>query len=631
MLRLPDRLMYGTVVLLGVLLLAVLALINGSIGAHLLTFNTHVQFALLCGGVGLVVWGLSGNSQQNTSEHTPPRPAWRLPCHHLILLGITALALALRLWQLDGAVHYWIDEQQFANATVYFRERADVRLLAPFTGVAAFPWLYPYWQAGGITLLGANLLGLRVVSALLGTLTIPAIYLLGAALWDRPTGLLAALLLATFPPHIQFSRVGISEIAGPLFGTLGLAFVARGLTRYSRMDFALGGALLGMTHYFHEGSRLFFTPLATAWITAVLVIQRPRGRLRLALLAGLALLLVAIPIYYTLLAQERSLLNRLSENSAGLDGQYWRQLFEGDNWERHVAFHILPAFFSYTTYPDTSFFYMGHTALLLVGVMPVFFLGLFALLWRWRWPGALLGLGWLLSLSLGNSFLTSSLDYPRYVMGFPALGLVLAAGIRFTIPLIWPIRFPVMAIRIQGAKLVNRLRWPPRRPARHQAALMAVCGALLAVIQVNYYYGDHLLTYERMFRASKATPDGYNAALRSADFPEGTQVHIISRGPVNQLEASGLLEFIKDDSYLDTWLPERITMAYLKALPCGVDHAFFIEATDLLTLYRLNQIFYLRSPQFTQNQAVPLHDRLVLYYAPHIPGSEKLFTGRCAP
>ena len=116
-------------------------------------------------------------------------------------------------------------------------------------------------QAWGVGLLGRNLEGLRILSVIVGTLGIPALYFLAKELFDRKTALLAALMPGRFPPHIQFSRIALNNIVDPLFGTLALAFLVRGLKYNRPLDYALSGAALGLTQYFYEGGRLLFPAL----------------------------------------------------------------------------------------------------------------------------------------------------------------------------------------------------------------------------------------------------------------------------------------------------------------------------------------------------------------------------------
>jgi 4-amino-4-deoxy-L-arabinose transferase-like glycosyltransferase len=131
-------------------------------------------------------------------------------------------------------------------------------------------------------------------------------------LFDRRAGLLAALLLATYPPHIHFSRLALNNIADPLFGVLALALLAAGLRQRSRRALWLGGMALGLTAYFYEGGRLFYPLLTLLWLPALILAYRPPARLLARF--GLAALLVAAPVYLTLAAIGDSPAYRLTES-----------------------------------------------------------------------------------------------------------------------------------------------------------------------------------------------------------------------------------------------------------------------------------------------------------------------------
>jgi 4-amino-4-deoxy-L-arabinose transferase-like glycosyltransferase len=586
--------------------------------------TTNAQFALLCLGAALVALGL-GNTRPRLGKVD-----WRSA--RLVLL-ITLVGLGVRFWQLNTRAPFLVDEESFITAIHEVRVNRHTALLQPFSSIAAFPYVFPYFQENAIQAFGRSFVGLRGASAILGTLAIPALYFVAKSLFDRKTALLAALLLATFPPHVQFSRIGISEIAGPLFGTLALGFLGRGALRDRRSDYALGGVMLGLTHYFHEGSRVFYTILAVLWISGLAVIWRPRIRFRRLLVALVALVIVAAPIYYTLVGIGRPIFARMVTNTSAQPGEYWgRLLREPDLRDNHIEYHVIPPFLIYFNQTDTTFFYGGETAMILPFLAPLFLLGFAYALWRWRAPGMLLLLLWVLGTSAGNTLLVDSLGYPRYVMVFPALALVMAVGLRYGVPLLWPPRWPRVSARVWVNGRLLRLRVPPRWPERHQAALMAALVVVIAAGQTVYYFNDHLPAYESIFRSHKAEPDGYDAALRSASFPTGTQIHIISKREFNQIEANGLLGFMRDqDLTLETMPSWRFTSLYVRDLTCGVDHAFFIQPGDEATLKKIQQYFYLRDPQYTSNPVVKSPNyELVLYYAPYIPGAEARYQRKCS-
>ena len=57
-----------------------------------------------------------------------------------------------------------------------------------------------------------------------------------------------------------------------------------------------------------------------------------------------------------------------------------------------------------------------------------------------------------------------------------------------------------------------------------------------------------------------------------------------------------------------------MTSAYIGALPKSVDHAFFVEPLDTVTITILAQHFTLEGP-FTSPYNVPPERQLALYYA----------------
>jgi 4-amino-4-deoxy-L-arabinose transferase-like glycosyltransferase len=138
---------------------------------------------------------------------------------------------------------------------------------------------------------GTHEVGLRSLSALLGTATIPLGYCIGAELASRRTGLIAAALLAVNPMLIWYSQEARSYALLVLFCALSLLFFARALRTRRGADLGLWGlssALAILSHYF----AVFAVAVEALWLLFAL-----RGRrgdvlaaLALPVAAGLALL-----------------------------------------------------------------------------------------------------------------------------------------------------------------------------------------------------------------------------------------------------------------------------------------------------------------------------------------------------
>jgi 4-amino-4-deoxy-L-arabinose transferase-like glycosyltransferase len=595
--------------------------------------STNVQFVLLVVGVVLMALGLGGV--------TWPRRMPRLHTRDWALaLGLMALGLGLRFWQLESSARFLIDEESFITAQYEVRGSPNIALLSPFSSIAAFPYVFPYWEVKSVDLFGKNFTGLRGADVILGGLTVAALYFLARTLFNRQVAFMAALLLATFPPHLQFSRIAIAEISSPFFATMGFAFLGRALKSGRRMDYAIGGAFIGLTHYFHEGGRLLFTPVAIAWVVGAVIfapglsLNNRMKSFRRLLVALVALVIVAAPIYYTLIGIGRPLFARMVDNNSGLNGTYWSAISQGDNLHNHLQYHLGPSFLMYISQTDDTFFYSGNTALLLSAIVPIFFLGLFYLINRWRTPGPMLLLIWVLTTSLGNSIMVDSVGSPRYVMVFPALMLVVALGIRAVVSLLWPPRFPVIAVWTQvklGAGKIRQmaLQWPPRFPDSHATLMMLVITAVVAVAQTHYYFNVHLPVYNEIFRREKANPDGYDAALRSLQLPHGTDIYMFSVPLVNQIEAKGMLSLTRLDLFVYTYHSLQLTPDFIRNMPCDRDFVFFIRPNDRYTYNTLSNYFYLRPGEYTPyGDQVTLDRQLVMYYAPLVKGSNNLYK-RC--
>ncbi|MFW5772112.1 MAG: glycosyltransferase family 39 protein, partial [Phototrophicaceae bacterium] len=471
---------------LGALLLLAFADVSGGLVLSHEQVSSHAQFGLLLGGiVALIVGGAGWRLRRST---------WQPGTQTLALAGIVALALIVRLVHLESAFRYFIDEMNFARVTRLLADGHDAPLAAPFSSLTAFTWLYPYWQSFTFPLFDSPLMGLRVISVIVGVLGVVAIYGLARELFDRRAGLVAALLLAVYPPHVHFSRIGINNIADPLVGTLALFFLVRGLRTRRQSDFALAGIWLGLTQYFYEGGRVIFPLLVVGWLLVVALMRRvpvdgPLQR-RLALMAAMAGL-VAMPVYYTIAANQLPLLARFE--TAGLGGSYWQVLRDTDTAQT-LSDHLTWPFLMFVHMAERWMFYGGETPLLLVFVAPFFLLGLAYAIVRLRHPGLALLVLWLLLVTAGNMLLANSAYAPRYVVAFPALILLVTVAICY-----------VLALRPRWLDWLLRVA----------VLLVLVAG------QIAYYFGPHLDDFNRQLRPR---PDVQDSIFRAAHLPSDTHM-----------------------------------------------------------------------------------------------------------
>ena len=117
----------------------------------------------------------------------------------LWILLIILLASGLRFYALDRQ-DIWGDEA----FSIWLSSQPLPQVVAG--GADTHPPLYPFLLYLWLGLAGSSSLAARSLSAFIGTLTVPILYVLGSRVFGRPTGVLAALLAAVSPVLIYYSQ-----------------------------------------------------------------------------------------------------------------------------------------------------------------------------------------------------------------------------------------------------------------------------------------------------------------------------------------------------------------------------------------------------------------------------------------
>jgi mannosyltransferase len=117
------------------------------------------------------------------------------------LSAITAVGLILRVWEISTK-GLWLDEA----FSVWLSWQPLGDLLSWVVKIDQHPPLYYTLLHFWIKIAGDNPNDVRMLSAILGTLTIPVMFLLGHRLMGTAVGLLAALILALSPFHVRFAQ-----------------------------------------------------------------------------------------------------------------------------------------------------------------------------------------------------------------------------------------------------------------------------------------------------------------------------------------------------------------------------------------------------------------------------------------
>ncbi len=176
------------------------------------------------------------------------------------------------------AARLWVFGELATNAASFAEPAVDARwhLLWAREIVAGDFWgsgiffrapLYPYFLAGIISVLGDSLWAVRIVHALLGSVSCVLVYLLGKRLFSAPVGTVAALLWALWPTAIYYeSELLIPVLIIPL--NLWALYVLAGAIQRRRLTprVSLGvGLILGISAIARPNILLFVIALLI-WI-----------------------------------------------------------------------------------------------------------------------------------------------------------------------------------------------------------------------------------------------------------------------------------------------------------------------------------------------------------------------------
>ncbi len=184
----------------------------------------------------------------------------------LLLILILAIASFFRLWQLDS-VPPGIYPDEAINANQAITEPGKIF----YKENLGREGLYINLISASFSVFGISIWSFKIVSALIGILTVLGLYFLTKLLfyqWNENTSrsiaLFAAFFMAVSFWHTNFSRIGFRAILVPFILVLSFYFLFRGFKTQKLWNFILGGALFGIGFHTYIGFRVAVLLLGTA-------------------------------------------------------------------------------------------------------------------------------------------------------------------------------------------------------------------------------------------------------------------------------------------------------------------------------------------------------------------------------
>ena len=223
---------------------------------------------------------------------------WQLYIDLAIIVSLTLLAVALRLWGLDSipqGVHG--DEAQYGRDAQRVLESGWIGVythsaLGQPAGIA-------YVAAPGQALFGETALGARFSIAVFAAAAVPLAYALFRLLSGRVVATIAAFLLATSLWHIHFSRVAYQPALLPTVELAVLLLWVLGLRIARPIWFAASGAVLGLGLYTYNVYPIFVIAFAI-WVAAYTLLFKRKELAawsKHVALAVVASIVVGLPLF----------------------------------------------------------------------------------------------------------------------------------------------------------------------------------------------------------------------------------------------------------------------------------------------------------------------------------------------
>ena len=197
---------------------------------------------------------------------------------YLILGLIVLLGTILRLYQLN-LIPVGLSGDEGADGLGARRILSGEELPLFITEDFGEEPMHTYLVALSFALWGVRLWAIRFVSAAIGIITIPLIFLLAKELLPQRgraaslIPLLSAFFLATSYWHIIYSRAGLEVVALPFFSSALILFLCRGIRTQRRWHFFVSGLILGASLYSYRGAR-FLPILLTLFFGGWVVVSR---------------------------------------------------------------------------------------------------------------------------------------------------------------------------------------------------------------------------------------------------------------------------------------------------------------------------------------------------------------------
>jgi len=245
----------------------------------------------------------------------------------LAILGLAVLAGGLRFFELGHLPPGFYHDEAF-NGLDALKVLGGSKPLFFEANNGREP-LFIYLIALSVAVLGRTPGAIRVVSAILGTVTVPVTYAMAREMFGRRIALWTAVVMSITVWPINLSRVGFRAVSLPLFAGLAVWWLWRGMRSGRGRDFALGGLFCGLLFYTYLAARVVLVAFAVYALYIMIRHQESIPWKGVILFVAVALV-IASPLGIYLLGHWEVMLTRGGQvaitNPAINGGDFWGTL-----------------------------------------------------------------------------------------------------------------------------------------------------------------------------------------------------------------------------------------------------------------------------------------------------------------
>jgi SAM-dependent methyltransferase/4-amino-4-deoxy-L-arabinose transferase-like glycosyltransferase len=474
--------------------------------------NPIFAFAIWVGAMALAYFALGQEEDAITEPLTQRDKEARLftiRTSVLLFLG----ALVIRIY--DLANHPFILNGTEASLGLEALNVINGFQTNPFgSGWLTNPSLPFFLLAVPIRLLGPSVESLRLLSAIIGALTVPVLFIIGQQLYNRAAGIVAAILLAGSHFHIHFSRLGLTNAWDALLILLALGLIAiawQQAPQHNRRTWLLAGTAVGFNAYLYTSSHLLpIMLLALALILLLLDRTTIKKQWRHILAMAALALLVAFPqlLYYQAspgIFMERANALGILESQSGWLGQEAArtglsqlELLNAQFWQAALAFNA-------TIDTGTSYGPLVPFLNFLFGVLAV--LGFILAIFRLRQIRFSILIVWILvTVIFAGALLENPPNSHRFIIAMPAVCLLAAVALNDLLGAL-------------SGQAINQsepvLSSSGKKPLFHFMILLVIAIAI-ALFDVGFYFGTYRQEHQFGDRNTEIA-DGVAEYLSSLD------------------------------------------------------------------------------------------------------------------